>query len=146
MKIAIASDHAGYELKEDLILFSPEIEWKDFGAHSLVSVDYPDYGFQVAQAVARQEFECGVLICGSGIGMSMTANKVKGIRAALCHDIHFAKLCKLHNNANILVLPGRFISKYLAKEMLDIWLSTEFAQGRHLQRIDKIRRKEEELK
>jgi ribose 5-phosphate isomerase B len=144
MKIAIASDHAGFELKEELKSLCPNVEWVDFGTNSLASVDYPDYGFQVAKAVANKEYEFGVLICGSGIGMSISANKVKGIRAALCHDTHFAKLCKQHNNANILVLPGRFISKYLAKEMLETWLETDFAHGRHVQRLEKIRKIEEE--
>jgi ribose 5-phosphate isomerase B len=145
MKLAIASDHAGFELKEELKNIYPEIEWVDLGTHSLQSVDYPDYGFTLAQAVANQEYKYGVLICGSGIGMSISANKIKGIRAALCHDTHFARLCKLHNNANILVLPGRFISKYLAKEMVAIWLQTDYADGRHQKRLDKIRKKEEEI-
>ncbi len=145
MKLAIASDHAGYELKEELKQIYSEIEWIDFGTHSKQSVDYPDYGFNLAQAIADKKFPNGVLICGSGIGMSITANKVKGIRAALCHDTHFAKLAKLHNNANILVLPGRFISKYLAREMVEIWLQTDYAEGRHQNRLDKIRKKEEEI-
>ncbi|MCF7792767.1 MAG: ribose 5-phosphate isomerase B [Candidatus Cloacimonetes bacterium] len=138
MKIAIASDHAGYELKEAIKEYLSDHEIKDFGTHSLDSMDYPDTGFVAAKAVAKGECKRGILICGSGIGMSIVANKVPGIRAALCHTVQYAQLSRMHNNANILILAGRFISKYLAKDIIDTWLTTEFEGNRHQKRIDKI--------
>jgi ribose 5-phosphate isomerase B len=138
MKIAIASDHAGFCLKYDLKKALPEIDWQDFGAPSPDSVDYPDTGYPAARAVANGECQLGVLICGSGIGMSIVANKVHGIRAALCVNKEYAVLSRKHNNANILVLPGRFITSQEAVEILEVWLATEFEGGRHQQRIDKI--------
>ena len=144
MKLLIASDHAGFELKESIKKMMPDIDWIDYGTDSYESMDYPDTGYKAAKAVATGDVEKGILICGSGIGMSIIANKVNGIRAALCYNKEFAMLCKQHNNANILVLPGRFISRYLAKEMIDKWLSTKFEGGRHQNRIDKIKIKEEE--
>jgi len=138
MKIAIASDHAGFELKEVVKEFLKDYEVIDFGAFSEESVDYPDTGFEAAIQVASGKCEKGILICGSGIGMSIVANKVPGIRAALCQTKQFAELSRKHNNANILVLSGRFISKYLAKEIIETWLDTEFDGGRHQKRLDKI--------
>ncbi len=138
-KIAIASDHAGYELKENVKDFLREYKIVDFGANSEDSMDYPDTGFLAAEAVAKGECAKGILICGSGLGMSIVANKVNGVRAALCQSAEFAWLSRQHNNANILVLSGRFISKYLAKDMVNIFLTTPFEGGRHEKRINKIK-------
>ena len=143
MKIALASDHAGYELKEAIKEYLTEYELTDFGSHSTESMDYPDTGFKAAEAVAKGECERGILICGSGLGMSIVANKVKGIRAALCHSVELARLSRQHNDANILVLQGRFISKKQAGDIIKIWFSTEFDGGRHIQRIEKIKKYEE---
>ena len=139
MKIALASDHAGFELKEAIKDFLIEYDVTDFGTHSTESMDYPDTGFIAAEAVAAGTFDRGILICGSGIGMSIVANKVKGIRAALCNSVELARLSRQHNNANILVLQGRLISPKMAEDILEVWLSTEFEGGRHKRRIDKIR-------
>ena len=138
MKIALASDHAGFELKERIKEFMTEHEIVDFGSENLDSMDYPDTGFEAAEAVANGDCERGILICGSGLGMSIVANKVAGIRAALCQTKQFAQLSRMHNNSNILVLSGRFISEYLAKEIIDVWFNTEFEGGRHQKRLDKI--------
>ena len=138
MKIALASDHAGFELKEAIKDFLTEHEVIDFGTHSTESMDYPDTGFKAAEAVTRGECERGILICGSGLGMSIVANKVKGIRAALCSSVELARLSRKHNDANILVLQGRFISKKQAGDIMKTWFSTEFDRGRHKKRIDKI--------
>ena len=143
MKIAIASDHAGFELKNAIILAFPQHEFIDFGTHSAQSMDYPDTGRPASQAVADGICAKGILICGSGIGMSITANKVSGIRAALCFNTDFARLCRMHNDANVLVLPGRFIAVPYAIEMVQTWLETDFEGGRHQNRIDKIEIKEE---
>jgi ribose 5-phosphate isomerase B len=140
MSIAIASDHAGFCLKEDIKQAFPEIEWKDFGAYSVDSMDYPDSGKPAAKAVADGECEKGILICGSGIGMSIVANRVKGIRAALCNTPEIARLSRQHNDANVLVLAGRFTPVPLALEIVKTWLETPFEGGRHLNRIDKIDR------
>jgi ribose 5-phosphate isomerase B len=139
MKIAIASDHAGFELKEQIKNYLSDYNIEDFGTNSDESMDYPDTGFNAADAVSKGECERGILICGSGIGMSIVANKVSGIRAALCQTKEFAELSRKHNDSNILVLSGRFISRYLAKEIIDVWLKTEFENGRHQTRIDKIK-------
>ncbi len=139
MRIIIASDHAGYKLKKSLIEFlDKKYSVKDFGTDSEESVDYPDFGFSTSEKVAQGEFDRGILICGTGIGMSIVANKVKGIRAALCNSVKIAKLSRQHNDANILVLPGRFMNKDLAQEIVKVWLTTEFEDGRHQRRIDKI--------
>lgn len=138
MKIAIASDHAGYCLKEEIKKAYPDIDWKDFGAFSQDSVDYPDTGKPAAEAVASGDCDKGVLICGSGIGMSIVANKVKGIRAALCSTPEIAYYSRLHNDANVLVLAGRFTPVDTALEILKVWLQTEFEGGRHARRISKI--------
>jgi len=138
MKIAIASDHAGFELKELIKKDMPELDIIDLGTFSADSVDYPDFGIALAEAVAKGEADRGIVICGSGIGMSIAANKVKGIRAALCQTKEFAELSRRHNDANVLVLSGRFISHFLAKEMIEVWLNTPFEGGRHKRRIDKI--------
>lgn len=140
MKIAIASDHGGYELKEYLkkILTQEGYEYHDFGTSGIESVDYPDYAIPVAKSVALGTYDRGVLICGTGIGMSITANKVKGIRAALCHDLFSAKATREHNDSNVLTLGERVIGKGLAAEILKVWLATAFQGGRHQSRLNKI--------
>ena len=134
MKIAIGSDHAGFELKEKIKKYLEELgyKFKDFGTDSNESVDYPDYALKVAESVAKKEYDRGILICGSGIGMCMTANKVSGIRAALCHDVETAKLSREHNDANILTFGSRIIDENTAKDMVKVWLETEFLGDRHL--------------
>ena len=138
MKLAIASDHAGFELKEALKKALPMHEFVDFGTNSTESMDYSDTGFPAARAVAEGKCEKGILICGSGIGMSITANKVPGIRAALCSITDVARLSRMHNDANILVLAGRFTAIPYAIEIAETWLNTAFEGGRHQNRINKI--------
>lgn len=137
MKIAIASDHAGYELKE-YIKANLSQELEDFGTKSLDSVDYPDFAFPAARSVAEGKNTLGILICGSGVGVSISANKVKGIRAANVFNTEMAMLSRQHNNANILTLAARFIPKENALEMVKTFISTEFEAGRHQLRLDKI--------
>lgn len=137
--IAIGSDHGGFLLKEELIKeFEGEIDFKDFGTFSEESVNYPDIAFEVAKSVASGECEYGILICRSGIGMSICANKVKNIRCANVSTAKGARLCKEHNNANMLALGADDITLEGAKEIIYIWLNTEFAGGRHQTRIDLI--------
>ena len=140
MKIAIGADHAGFSLKEKLkkYLASKGHEVKDFGPSSEASVDYPDYAHPVALAVEKKEAELGLLMCGSGNGINMTANKHAGIRAALCWNAEIAKLSRQHNNANILTLPARFIEEAEALKCVDAFLSTPFEGGRHEGRVKKI--------
>ncbi|MFW5985821.1 MAG: ribose 5-phosphate isomerase B [Halanaerobiales bacterium] len=140
MQIAIGSDHAGYHFKEEIkeLLEEKGIEYKDLGADSEDSVDYPDFAGQVANGVAEGKFEKGILICGTGIGMSIAANKVKGVRAALCHDVFSARAARNHNNANVLTMGSRVIGVGLAREIVKVWLEGEFDGGRHQRRIDKI--------
>lgn len=140
MKVAIGADHGGFSLKEDIKAFLDEegIEYKDFGTYSQESVDYPDIALPVAQAVANQEFDRGILICGTGIGIGIAANKVAGIRAALAHDTFSAHASREHNDANILTMGERVIGPGLAKDIVKIWLHTEFEGGRHQRRVDKI--------
>lgn len=139
-KIAIASDHAGLELKQDLKEFLTEIglETLDMGVDNDASVDYPDYGSPVAEKVSTGELKKGVLICGTGVGMSILANKFRGVRAALVSDVYTARMSREHNDANILVIGGRIVGKGLAREILRTWLETKFAGGRHQRRLDKI--------
>ena len=144
MKIAIASDHAGFDLKEKIKKNLTEYEVIDYGPENSNSMDYPDTGLKAAKAVSNGDCERGILICGSGLGMSIVANKVPGIRAALCQTKQFAQLSRLHNNSNILVLSGRFISIHLAKEIIDVWFNTEFEGERHQKRLDKISNYERE--
>lgn len=142
MKIAIASDHAGYKMKESIIALITEMghEITDFGASSEGSMDYPDTGFPAAESVSNGTNDLGVLICGSGIGMSIVANKVKGIRAALCQTEEIAKLAKEHNNANVLVLSGRFTDTQTNRAIVTMWLNTPFSnEERHNKRINKIK-------
>jgi ribose 5-phosphate isomerase B len=141
MIIAISSDHGGYDLKGEIIKYLKEKghELKDFGTcDSACSVDYPDYGLAVAQAVANGECERGIIICGTGIGISISANKVPGVRAALCTDTYTARMSREHNNANVLALGARVIGTGLALEIVDTWFKTEFQGGRHKRRVDKI--------
>lgn len=138
MKLSIASDHAGFELKQAIQDAFPQYEWLDFGTDSPASMDYPDTAYPASQAVADGTCDAGILICGSGIGMSITANKVPGIRAALCTCTDVARLCRMHNNANILVLAGRFTAVPYALDIVRAWLETPFEGGRHQNRIDKI--------
>lgn len=140
MKIAIASDHGGLVLREEIkkVMDELEIQYEDFGCDCTTSVDYPDYGIPVAEKVASGEFDRGILICGTGIGMSISANKVKGIRCALVHDVFSAKATREHNNSNILAMGERVIGPGLAREIAIAWLITEFAGGRHETRVNKI--------
>lgn len=140
MKIAIGSDHAGLELKEFIkdILVKQNYDVTDFGTNSPESVDYPDFGFRAARAVAAKHADRGILVCGTGIGMSVVANKVKGIRAALVTDIYTAVQSRKHLDANVLVLGERIIGKGVAEAIVEAWLSTEFEGGRHEGRIRKI--------
>jgi ribose 5-phosphate isomerase B len=138
--IAIGSDHAGFEFKTQIVAFLEEkgFQVKDMGVYDSNSADYPDFAHPVAYAVEKREVSSGILVCGSGNGVAITANKHQGIRAALCWIPEIAKLARLHNNANIICLPSRFISIETAKEMVDVFLSTAFEGGRHQNRIDKI--------
>lgn len=138
--IAIGSDHGGYELKEHVKkhLVENGVEVKDFGTFSEASVDYPDCAKPVCEAVISGEAERGILLCGTGIGISIAANKYKGIRAALCSDVYSATMAKQHNDANILCLGGRVTGRELAFMIVDTWLKTEFEGGRHAERIKKI--------
>ena len=140
MKVAIGADHAGFELKSQLIgWLETKVEvLKDLGTHSEESVDYPDFAHAVAGEVEKGNYDLGILICGTGIGVDMTANKHQGIRSALCWNKEVSKLAKSHNNANVLCLPGRFISTETAKEIIDTFLTTPFEGGRHSKRINKI--------
>lgn len=140
MTIAIGSDHGGYNLKAAIIRFLSEqnIPCHDFGTYSTDSVDYPDIARDVAQAVANKNYERGIIICGTGIGVSIAANKVKGIRASLCHDVFSAAMAREHNDANILCLGERVIGIGLAQMIVDTWLHTEFSGGRHGRRVCKI--------
>ena len=140
MKIAIASDHAGFEYKENLKALLKELghEYHDFGCYSPDSSDYPDFAYPAAKSVAEGKFDRGIFICGTGIGVSIVANKVKGIRAANCCSIEEAKLSREHNNANVLTFGARLISWDKAKEIVKVWLSTDFQGGRHERRVKKI--------
>ncbi len=140
MKIAIASDHAGFKVKEKLKKFLTRMgyEIKDFGTFSEESCDYPDFAIKVAEAVVNRKAENGILICGTGIGMSIAANKVKGIRAAVCWNEETAKLSRKHNNANILCLGARMLNIDEIERIVKAWLSTNFEGGRHEKRISKI--------
>lgn len=140
MLTAIACDHGGVRLKADLVTFLRELghEVEDLGCFDDEPVDYPDFGQAVAQKVSTGEVERGILICGTGIGMSMVANKFPGVRAALVCHVYAARMAKEHNNANILVMGGRIVGPGLAREMVKQWLEAEFQGGRHLKRLEKI--------
>lgn len=139
-KIAIASDHRGVQLKKILVeeLIKKGFTVKDFGPQSEDSVDYPDFAVKASESVAKGEADRGIVICNSGIGMSISANKVKGIRAALCHDVESAKASRQHNDANVLALGASVISSDLAKKIVSTWLATPFEAGRHEKRVGKI--------
>lgn len=142
MRVAIGSDHAGYRLKEEVAryLANQRIDFEDFGVFSRDAADYPEIGLTVAEAVANGEFDRGILVCGSGIGMSITANKVPGIRAALCSDTSCARVSREHNDANVLVLGERVPAASMALEITRVWLQTEYpGEERHARRIEKIR-------
>lgn len=145
MKVAIASDHGGLNIREEIKSLMEEIgiEYEDFGCECQTSVDYPDYALPVARKVAAGEFDRGILICGTGIGMSIAANKVKGIRCALVHDVYSAKLTRQHNDTNIISMGERVIGAGLAREIVQTWLTTDFEAGRHATRIGKIAEYEE---
>ena len=146
--IVIGSDHGGLDLKEEIkkLLEARGIPCEDLGTGNSDSVDYPDFGQAVASRVSSGAAEKGILVCGTGIGMSIVANKYPGVRAALATDVFMATMAKEHNNANILVLGGRVIEHDKAREMVAAWLDTEFAGGRHQKRLDKIAALEQELK
>jgi ribose 5-phosphate isomerase B len=140
MQIGLASDHGGFELKEAVKAFlkSIGVEPIDLGTFSEDSVDYPDFAAQVAEKVSTGRFERGILICGTGIGMSIAANKFRGVRAALVNDLYSSRFSREHTDANILVMGGRVVGKDVAKEIVRIWLETPFARGRHQRRLEKI--------
>jgi RpiB/LacA/LacB family sugar-phosphate isomerase len=138
--IAVAADHAGFALKEELKAWLSTLGYGvlDFGTHSSVPVDYPDYALHVAEAVAAGSAARGVLVCGTGVGMAMAANKVPGIRAAACVDVHVARLSREHNDTNVLALGARLSDRAQAREILGAWLETAFAGGRHRRRLEKL--------
>ena len=140
MKIAIASDHGGFELKQAIIQLLSEstIQYEDFGPFTPDAVDYPDYAFKVGTKVVDKTFDKGILICGTGIGISIAANKVKGVRCALVHDVFSARATREHNDSNILAMGGRVIGVEHAKEIVRTWLATEFIGAHHAARINKI--------
>jgi ribose 5-phosphate isomerase B len=149
MKLAIGCDHGGFELKEEILRFIrtiANIQVSDFGPANRDSVDYPDFGAKVASAVANGTADRGILICGTGIGMSIVANRYPKVRAALCHDHFTAQMSREHNDANVLVMGERVIGNGVALEIVTTWLETEFAGGRHQKRLDKIKAIEESIK
>ncbi|WP_461611112.1 ribose 5-phosphate isomerase B [Cytobacillus kochii] len=146
MKVAIASDHGGLNIRSEIksLLEELNIEYEDFGCECSTSVDYPDYALPVAEKVASGEFDKGILVCGTGIGMSIAANKVKGIRCALVHDTFSAKATRQHNDSNVLAMGERVIGPGLAREIAQVWLGTDYEGGRHQNRIGKIDQYEKE--
>lgn len=140
MEIVIGSDHGGYQLKEEIKqkLEADGVNYKDLGTHNEESVDFGPIAKEVAESVAAGEYDRGILICGTGIGMSMMANKVKGVRAALVHDVFSAQAARAHNNSNVLCMGARIIGSELAKMITEVWLKTEFDGGRHQRRINYI--------
>ncbi|WP_079506300.1 ribose 5-phosphate isomerase B [Mesobacillus jeotgali] len=141
MKVAIASDHGGVNIREEIknLMDEMSIQYEDFGCECGTSVDYPDYALPVAEKVANGEFDRGILICGTGIGMSIAANKVKGIRCALVHDVFSARATRQHNDSNMLAMGERVIGPGLAREIAAVWLSEEYEGGRHENRVGKIK-------
>ena len=138
--LAIASDHGGFALKQEIMAHLKDcgVAFEDLGTYSEESVDYPVYAAKLGRAVAAGEYERGILICGTGIGISMAANKIRGIRCALCSDCYSAEMSRRHNNANVLALGGRTLGAELAKKITDTFLATEFEGGRHQRRVDLI--------
>lgn len=145
-KIALAADHAGFEEKEKLksTLTELGVEFEDMGTNSGDSVDYPDYALKAARAVAKGDFDQGLLVCGSGTGMAIAANKVHGVRAAVAWSPDIARLAREHNNANVLSLPARFLDDDQAREILKAWFDADFEGGRHERRVEKILEAENE--
>ncbi len=146
--ISIASDHGGFSLKLDIVSFLNELgyEVKDMGPKNQNPVDYPDYGIRIAQVVTQNTGSRGILICGTGIGMSIVVNRFPGIRGTLCSDLYTAKLCRKHNDSNILIMGGRVVGHGLAREIVSVWLNTPFEGGRHQKRLDKINQLDESNK
>lgn len=140
MKVALGSDHGGFNLKQEIkqLLDEMKIEYEDVGCHDDSSVDYPDFAIPVAEKVANGEFERGIVICGTGIGVSISANKVKGIRCALVHDVFSAKATRQHNDSNVLAMGERVIGPGLAREIVKTWLQEDYEGGRHDRRVSKI--------
>lgn len=145
MKVIITGDHAGMTIRSEVknLLEEMGIEYEDTGCSCETSVDYPDYALPAAERVAKGEFDRGIFICGTGIGMSIAANKVKGIRCALTHDVYSAKLTRQHNDSNVLAMGERVVGPGLAREVAKIWLETEFDGGRHANRLSKVSEYEE---
>lgn len=143
-RVALGCDHAGFTLKEAVreVIQRFDREVLDLGTHSLESVDYPDFGESVGRAVASGRAEKGIVICGTGIGISIAANKVPGVRAALCHDTFSAKMSRAHNDANVLALGARVVGSGLAQEIVQTWLEAKFEGGRHADRVEKLSRLE----
>ena len=143
--IAIANDHSALEMKKEIMSLLDEmgLEYKDFGAYSSESCNYPVFGARAARAVASGECEFGILLCGTGLGIGLAANKIKGIRAALCADWYSAKYTRLHNDANVICMGGRTTGAGSATEMLDVFLHTDFEGGKHALRVDKIKKLED---
>jgi len=148
MKIAVASDHRGYVVKGKILALIAELghEALDMGTDSSESVDYPDYGAKVAQAISSGAVERGILICGTGMGMCITANKFAGVRACTCHDDLTAEMSRRHNDANVLCLSADLLGDRLVNRMVEIWLKTDFEAGRHARRVEKITRIETDIK
>ena len=144
MRVSLGADHRGFELKESVKKYLTELghDVTDFGTDSTESVDYPDFGFKVAESVAKGESDFGVTVCWTGNGMNIVANKVRGIRSALCLNDEMAMLARAHNDANVLALAAKFVPEELARKILDAWLSTEFEGGRHARRLEKIKDRE----
>ena len=145
MKIAIGCDHGGYLLKQDILIWLEEhdYEFEDFGCYNTESVDYPVYGARAARAVSSGECDRGIILCGTGVGIGITANKVPGIRCVTCSDTYSARMSRLHNNANMIALGSRVLGTELAKDILRIWLTTDFSdEQRHRDRVEMIARVE----
>jgi ribose 5-phosphate isomerase B len=140
MKVSLGADHRGFKLKEKIKKHLTELghDVTDFGTDSTESVDYPDFGFKVAESVAKGESDFGVTVCWTGNGMNIAANKVKGVRSALCLNEEMARLTRAHNDANVLALAAMFVPEEMARKILDAWLSTEFEAGRHARRVEKV--------
>ena len=140
MLVAIGSDHGGFRLKEEIKLYLNEnsIAFRDFGTNSTEAVDYPDISRVIAEAVSGGQYDRGIIVCGTGVGVSIAANKVKGIRASLCHDVYSAEMARAHNNANVLTMGERVIGFGLARTIVAKWLATEFEGGRHARRVSMI--------
>ncbi len=146
MNVALGADHGGFRMKEEIVALLREIGvgFHDFGTFSEESVDYPDFARTVAEKVADGSYERGIICCGTGIGVSITANKVPGIRAALCHDTYSARMSREHNDANVLTMGGKVVGTGLAREIVRTWLAAGFAGGRHQRRLSKIEKMERE--